>query len=447
MSAHKSILDRALGLFGDVEPGEGRRVLLLTLNVMLALLSYYVIKTVREPLILTGGGAELKSYASAAQAALLMGLVPAYAALSRKVPRLKLVGFVLLFFLICIELFWLAGKAEVPFVGFAFYVWVGIFSLAVIAQFWSVANDLYSESAGKRLFPIIAIGATVGSAVGSKLASWLFDQGMGPFTMLQVAAAFLVAHGLLYLAVDRSAVKEGEDDEDESLDGGNGFSLVFANPYLRTLAGVLILANLVNTLGEYILSTEVVKAAEAAAGTPEEQDAFIGAWYGDFFFWVNIFTVLIQSFVVSRLVKYGGIAAAVLALPLVALGTYAAIAYGVSLATLRWLKTAENSVDYSVMNTAKAMLWLPTTREEKYQAKQAVDTFFVRLGDVIAAGVVFAGTTWLGFAVRGFAVTNLVVLGGLVALALLLIRQYKRLSAEGDDAGDDEQVDEALEAA
>jgi AAA family ATP:ADP antiporter len=81
------------------------------------------------------------------------------------------------------------------------------------------------------------------------------------------------------------------------------------------------------------------------------------------------------------------------------------------------------------MNTAKQLLWLPTSREEKYKAKQAVDSFFVRLGDLSAAFMVFAGTAWLALEARGFAVLNL----GLVALwllvAVVLVRENRRLSS------------------
>ena len=73
---------------------------------------------------------------------------------------------------------------------------------------------------------------------------------------------------------------------------------------------------------------------------------------------------------------------------------------------MRWAKTAENSTDYSVMNTARQVLWLPTSREEKYKAKQALDTFFVRTGDVLSAPLVFAGTHWLILGVSGFALTK-----------------------------------------
>jgi len=94
-----------------------------------------------------------------------------------------------------------------------------------------------------------------------------------------------------------------------------------------------------------------------------------------------------------------------------------------------WAKTAENATDYSVMNTGKQMLWLPTSRAEKYKAKQAVDTFFVRTGDLLSAGIVYAGTTWLALDVRGFAVTNVVLTLAWLAVAALLLREHRRVVA------------------
>ena len=117
-----------------------------------------------------------------------------------------------------------------------------------------------------------------------------------------------------------------------------------------------------------------------------------------------------------------------LALPLVALGAYSLIAVGAGLAVVRWAKSAENMTDYSVMNTAKAMLWLPTSRAEKYKAKQAIATFFVRLGDVCSAALVFAGTTWLGFERMSFVLVNLVVIGLWLVVAWLVLRAYRELS-------------------
>jgi len=427
-----SALDRALRVFGDVRAGEGLGVLLMFLNVFVLLVAYYVLKTVREPLILSEGSAELKSYASALQALVLMGYVPLYAWVASRLPRQKLILAVILFFVGCIQLFFLAGQAGLPHIGLVFFVWVGIFSLTMIAQFWSYANDLYSREAGNRLFALIAIGSTAGAPLGAALAEWLFDSGMGPYAMMQISAALLLVHLGLYGAANRRLTAAGASaSSGESLKPGGGFGLVFRSRYLMLIAAFLVLLNVVNTTGEYLLSESVLKnAASLAAADPGfDVGAYIGGFYGGFFFWVNVATIIIQAFLVSRLVKYLGMAGALFALPIVSLGTYGLLGAGAGFALLRWAKTAENSTDYSVMNTAKQMLWLPTTREEKYKAKQAIDTFFVRAGDVISAGIVFVGVNWLALDVTGFGRANVVIIVGWFVVGVVLLREYRRLTA------------------
>jgi AAA family ATP:ADP antiporter len=119
-----------------------------------------------------------------------------------------------------------------------------------------------------------------------------------------------------------------------------------------------------------------------------------------------------------------------LALPVVAFGTYGFVAAGAGFVLTRWLKTAENSTDYSVMNTGRQMLWLATSRDEKYKAKQTIDTFFTRAGDVLSAGVVYAGTTWLALGVRGFAAANLVVTLAWIGAVAMVLKKQARLVAE-----------------
>jgi AAA family ATP:ADP antiporter len=422
-----SVLDRLLRVFGDVRPGEGANTLLLFTTVLLLLVSYYVLKTVREPLILATGGAELKTYAAAAQAALLLVYVPAYGWLASRLPPRRLVVVVLLFFLACIELFFVGGLAGVRYLGFAFFVWVGIFSLTTIAQFWSFANDTYNTDEGKRLFPLIAIGATAGAPFGAGLAQYLFASGMSAWVMLQVAAALLTAHLLLYLTVRRRRTQQR--DTAAASGKANGFALVVQSPYLRLIALLLVLLNIVNTTGEYILANLVTEAAASMPAGAARQ-AYIGEFYGSYFLWVNIVSVTVQALIVSRVVKLVGLSGALLALPIVALGAYGLIATGMGLAMVRWMKTGENAADYSFMNTAKQMLWLPTTKEEKYKGKQAIDTFFVRFGDMLAAGVVFVGTEIVALSSRTFAVANLVIIACALLVALLVLREYKRLTTE-----------------
>ena len=95
---------------------------------------------------------------------------------------------------------------------------------------------------------------------------------------------------------------------------------------------------------------------------------------------------------------------------------------------VRWAKTAENSTEYSLNNTVRGVLFLPTTREEKYKAKQTIDTFFVRSGDVLSALLVYLGTSWLFFKTEQFAMFNLVLVTVWLILAVFVGLEYRRMT-------------------
>ncbi|MCK4895153.1 MAG: hypothetical protein KAT07_14355, partial [Calditrichia bacterium] len=152
----KSILERILNLFTEVRSGEGIKALLLTLNIFLILTAYYIIKPVREALILAGGteqlsGAVLKSIAAAGQVVLLMLAIPLYSRIASQVSRRKLINVVTFFFAGCLTLFYILALSQVS-LGIIFFLWVGIFNLMIPAQFWAFANDLYTPDSGKRIF-------------------------------------------------------------------------------------------------------------------------------------------------------------------------------------------------------------------------------------------------------------------------------------------------------
>ena len=137
-AAKKGWLERTLSIFAPVRPGEGATSLLLAVNVFLLLASYYILKTVRESLILTEGGAEVKSYSAAGQALLLLLVVPAYGAFASKVSRMRLIAGVTLFFISNLLVFSLLGGRGVP-VGVAFFLWVGMPSITRVLNFgWNL---------------------------------------------------------------------------------------------------------------------------------------------------------------------------------------------------------------------------------------------------------------------------------------------------------------------
>jgi AAA family ATP:ADP antiporter len=407
----------------------------MLVNIFSILVCYAVIKTVREPLILLGGGAEVRSYAAAGQALLLMGFVPFYSWFASRVDRLKLLIGVTVFFIVNIELFALGVAAEAPYIGILFFVWVGIFNISLIAQFWSYANDICSKEAGDRLFPIITVGMTAGAPLGSIVAGRLFGAGVQPQFILQASAVLLLASLVLYLLVNRREARRTATPK-APLAAGGGFRLVLTSDYLRLVALLIVLLNVVNTTGEYLIANLVSTQADAsAAGNPAfDKEAYIGAYYANYQLWVNVAALLLQAFVTSRLVKHKGLQGALLALPLIALGGYAIVAAGVGLAVVRWVKTAENATDYSIMNTARQLLWLPTTRDEKYKAKQAIDTFFVRGGDLLSAGFVFLGTSVLQLTVGGFATLNVLLTIVWLVIAAAILKHHRALAEQSAKA-------------
>jgi len=270
----KNLLERCLTPFTEVRAGEGLTAVLLTLNVFLVLGSYYIAKVVREPLILVGGGgAEVKSYSSAGQVILLLGAVRLYAWLASKMDRKKLINIVNIFFSACLAAFFVLARLEVP-VGIVFFLWVGMFNVMVVAQFWSFANDVYTPEEGKRLFALVAFGIPI----------------FGVYQLLLVAGGVLLLSLVITNYVEARERRRRETHPDpgdvkpeESFSTEGAFKLVFDNKYLFMIAFLILLLNWVNTTGEYILGRIVEQTAEEMSGNEKAQEAFIGQFYADFF--------------------------------------------------------------------------------------------------------------------------------------------------------------------
>lgn len=423
---------RLLRLFSDVRPAEVHTALLLTLTVFLLLSAYYLLKVAREPLILLGGGAEVKSYAAAGQALLLVAVVRGYDALARRVGRLRLVGGVLVFFALNLAAFWALGRAGVP-LGIPFYLWVGIFNVTLVAQFWSFANDVYSPAQGARLFAVLGIGSSLGAVAGARLAGRLIGP-LGPYWLMLVAACvLLVSLGLFALVHHRTggapaaAGAEGLQPRprDEVLGGRGGLALVLGDRYLLLIAALILLLNWVNSTGEYLLDRTLLAGAEAEARAQGlSVQSYLGAFKAHFFSWVNLIGVLLQLFVVSRVIRVAGVARALQVLPAVALVGYLLMGLAPVLPLIFAVKVAENSLDYSLNNTARHSLFLVTSREAKYKAKTLIDTFVQRLGDVLAALGVWTASM-LAVRTQSFALFNALLVLLWLAAALAIGRSYR----------------------
>jgi AAA family ATP:ADP antiporter len=190
-----------------------------------------------------------------------------------------------------------------------------------------------------------------------------------------------------------------------------------------------VLLNVVNATGQFLLDSVVTAEAAARFGSgPEQHQArvvFLGSFYGNFQAATNLVGFLLQLFVTSRVMRFVGVRGALFILPLLALINYSVIAVAPILAVIRVGKILENGTDYSIQNTIRAALFLPTSREAKYKSKAAIDTFFMRTGDVVSAGFVAAGKA-LSVGVPAFAWLNVGLTGAWIVVARQIAREHRR---------------------
>src|SRR5512139_393692 len=205
-ASSRRLLAWAFRPFAKVHPGEVALVASMTLTSFLLLTAYYLLKTVREPLILLQGGAEVKLYARAAQALIMVGVVHVYGELARRFGRTKLLTTVFLFFISNLAIFAVLARTQLQ-IGLAFFLWVGVFSYTVVAQFWALAADIYTDEQGKRLFPIIGGGSSVGGVAGALLARLLVP--FGPHVLMGSAVIILLGCVALIAWVQRRAAARG----------------------------------------------------------------------------------------------------------------------------------------------------------------------------------------------------------------------------------------------
>ena len=449
-----SRLERVLRLFANVQPREGITSLILIANIFLILAAFYLVKPVREGwLAITTIGdltkLEIKAYSAFAQSILLIGILPLYARLAAKWRRRDLIIRVGITFGILLFAFWLSQPGLLfgrhPAFGILFYLFVGIFSVTLVAQFWAFCTDIYGSERGARLFPIVAIGAALGATLGSWIGEKLIAlPAIEAFDVILVALVPLAASLMLAAWTDKRGTY-GEPSswttdrwEEPAAPSAEGpYRMILRHRYLTATAAMIMVFTWVVTSGDNILfgivqSTlrEELSALhlDPAAFELAIQEA-TASFYGDLYFWINFLTLLLQAFVVSRILQAGGMQALLFTTPFISLAAYASMAFVPILGLIKFLKVAENSSMYSIHNTARQMLWLPTTKEMLYQAKPTVDTLFVRLGDGLAALTILVGTRVFHLGNTGFVIVNIFLVFIWIGLSRYLHKEHDRWKA------------------
>jgi AAA family ATP:ADP antiporter len=439
--------ERVLRAFTDVRAGEGRTALLMFANVFLILCAYYLIKPLREGWLAASGTGgltklEVRAYTAFGQSLLLIPVVALYGRLVERLPRAVLIERATLFCVANLLVFWVLQPRFLfenpPFMGIVFYLWVGMFAVFVVAQFWAFAADLYTEERGNRLLPMIAIGATAGGAVGAGLIEPLGKSGLVPTHHLLVAAIapLLVSIWLTRVADAREG---GIGTQSRPLprtaeDRRGALALVFRNRYLLVVGVIMLLANWVKTNGENqlfdLVQRDVAAQAAAAQVAAEASAAFVKekttVFFGGFYQWVNVAALALQALVASRVLKYGGFGAIFLMLPVIALFSYSFMALLPALWVVRAMQIPVNATDYSIQNTARHVLWLPMSQEVTFKGKPTIDSLFVRAGDGMAALTVLLGVQLASLPARGYFAMNAVLVVSWLALAVWVVRRHAR---------------------
>ena len=414
-------------------PEERKGVIGLFCSLFLILMTTYFLKPAREILILTEGTAEIRSYAVGMQAAFLIIILPIYGYFSRRHNCSGFLKLMTVLFSIILILFYIAG-----FLGYhisvAFFIWLGIYSVLVIVQFWAFASDLFTREAGERLFVIMAFGGSLGAWVGSVISRVLVNY-LNAHELILLSSVTLILSMIPAIYAVRALPQECLLQECTPLQNIKTsflacFQIVLTRRFLLMIAIFIILFNLINSTGEYLLSSTLERDFSAgieSGNIAMEKSLYVGKFYSGYYTIVNLAGVILQFFVVSRLIRYAGFGWAFAFAPIIVLLGYSSLFFIPTLAFLRIVKISENSLDYSLLNTTKQMLYLPLTRQEKYEARATIDSFGQRAGDLLQAGVVFIGINIFHFAYKGF--VSVVVMLAIVNIILVyfILRERGRL--------------------
>jgi AAA family ATP:ADP antiporter len=308
------------------------------------------------------------------------------------------------FFISMLLLFYvLMGGEQTPAaVARAFFIWTSVFNLFVVSVFWSFMADIYSNAQARRLFGFIAAGGTVGALAGPAIAV-LLVQTIGTRNLLLVSAVFL-SWALLCIArlsnwsdshpADKSHVPGNQNET--RIGGGlwSGLTQVLRSPYLL---GICLLMLLFTTLATFLYLMQAQIVRDAFTDSDQRTAVFAAIDLA-----VNALTLLLQVFLTSRLIRWFGIAAVLAIIPVLLAVGFSVLGVAPVLSVLVTVQIIRRAGNYAIMRPAREMLYVVIEREQKYKAKNFIDTVVYRSGDAISAWV-YAGMRSLGLGLSSIA--------------------------------------------
>lgn len=420
----------------QIEPQERLTVIWAFVAFFVILASYYMIRPVREVMGSRLGTGELK-WLFLAVFLVMLAANPIYSSLVARLKRGALVHLVYRFFACCLVGFWFVMRRDPESVSIwvarVFFVWVSVFNLFTVSLFWSFLADTFHSEQAKRLFGLIAAGGTIGGIVGSLAAQWMADH-MELAPMLLVPALVLELSIWCMQAFDRvsrqiakvsPALSSPEVAEPTGGTIWEGITAIFTSPYLLGICLLLVAVKLCATTG-YFQQAEIVEAT----GMENEQRLKLFAQIN---LAVQVITIVLQSLVVGKVMRWLGLPFALMLLPFVYAISFLAVSFIPTLSALVASRIAQRSIAFGIMVPAQEALFTVVTREQKYKAKSFIDTAVTRGGDSFAGWVYDLLRAFLSLPAVSLLMVPIALLGAL--LGQRLGRSQRRMAVVPETRG------------
>ena len=414
----------------DVRPHEARALLLSCAYFFCVLSSYYIIRPLREEMGVAGGVRNIPWLFTATMVA-MFAVHPPFAALVARLPRGRFIAWANRFFILNLLVFFFVLRAIEPrhavWAGRVFFVWTAVFNLFVVSVFWSFITDVFTSMQGKRLFGFIGFGGTLGGIAGSMVTASLAGP-VGPVNLLLASALLLELSTRAVQALGRTSAMAASDrrsgDHDAVIGGRTtaGMSHVLASPYLLGICLYMILFTIGSTT-LYLQQAAIANNSFADAGLRT-------AFFARIDLAVNILTLLTQMFLTGRIVKLLGVAVTLTLLPALSIIGFATLGVAPTIAVFVVFQVLRRAGEFAVARPAREVLYTVLSREDKYKAKNFIDTFVYRLGDQIGAWS-SAGFTAIGMSAASEAWVAVPLSAVWLGVGLWLGRQQEARSEAG----------------
>lgn len=385
----------------DVQPGERTALMLGFAFHFCVLASYYLVRPLRDALGLEGGADKLQWLFTATFVVMLL-MVPVFGLLASRLPATRFVPLIYRVIAASMMVFGvlIANRIAPVAVGRVFFVWISIYNLFIVSIFWSVLVDRFSSEQGRRLFGFIAAGGTLGTFIGPLLAATMATR-LGPVALTVAAALLLEVAVRCYRALlSRTQSQSGSRLMEDRRMGGSmlaGITLITRSPYLLGLVLFMLLHTSAATL-LYFEQGRIVAGSYSDVASRTQFFAVVDLI-------VSALTLIFQLLLTAPLIRLVGVGGALVALPLATIVAFSAMALAPVPATVALAQGLRRAVEFAIVRPAREVLWTVVSREEKYKAKNVIETLVYRGGDA-ASGWLSVGLTALG---AGFGLVALVI--------------------------------------